>query len=132
MFTQIIFLAPNFQVGSSCLISSIHYADFDVLSILRFNEGMVQALAELKERLSPSDLVIGNGLQNYDFNAGDGNPTFDLFVDVVDGFCMEHVTAFEGVNVNTQEQPFIKIEALQNLIELRNLLVSAGKLLLAR
>ena len=29
--------------------------------------------------------MIGNGLMNYDFNAGNGNPAFDLFVDKLDG-----------------------------------------------
>ena len=32
-----------------------------------------------------SNLMIGNGLMNYDFNAGNGNPAFDLFVDKLDG-----------------------------------------------
>ena len=30
--------------------------------------------------------MIGNGLMNYDFNAGNGNPAYDLFVDKLDGF----------------------------------------------
>ena len=34
---------------------------------------------------TPSNLMIGNGLMNYDFNAGNGNPAFDLFVDKLDG-----------------------------------------------
>ena len=97
-----------------------------------FNAHMVQAIQELREELSPTDIVIGNGLQNYDFIHGDGNPTYDMFVDALDGFCMEHVMAFEGVNSNAEEQPFINIEALLNSIELRNLLVSEGKYLLAR
>ena len=29
--------------------------------------------------------MIGNGLMNYDFNAGNGNPAFDMFVDKLDG-----------------------------------------------
>ena len=33
----------------------------------------------------PSNLMIGNGLMNYDFNAGNGNPAYDLFVDKLDG-----------------------------------------------
>ena len=90
------------------------------------------AVGELKEKLSASDIVIGNGLMNYDFLHGLGNPTYDIFVDVVDGFCMEHVMAFESVNMNAQHQPFIKINALENLIELRNLLVSKNKYLLSR
>ena len=32
-----------------------------------------------------SNLMIGNGLMNYDFNAGNGNPSYDLFVDKLDG-----------------------------------------------
>ena len=39
--------------------------------------------------------MIGNGLQNYDFNAGNGNPTYDDYKDLVDGFCMEHLMGFE-------------------------------------
>ena len=39
--------------------------------------------------------MIGNGLMNYDFNAGNGNPSYDLFIDKLDGFCMEHLMAFE-------------------------------------
>ena len=97
-----------------------------------FNEKMVQAIQELREELSPTDIVIGNGLQNYDFNHGDGNPTYDLFVNALDGFCMEHVMSFEGANSHATEQPFINIDALFNSIELRNLLVSEGKYLLAR
>lgn len=60
-------------------------------------QGLVLAVEELKTKLGSDSLVIGNGLQNYDFNAGNGNPTYDMFVDAVDGFCMEHVMAFEGV-----------------------------------
>ena len=97
-----------------------------------FNEKMVQTIQELREELSPSDMVIGNGLQNYDFIHGDGNPTYDIFVDALDGFCMEHVMAFEGVNAQASEQPFINIDALLNSLELRNLLVSEGKYLLTR
>ena len=35
--------------------------------------------------ITPSNLMIGNGLMNYDFNAGNGNPAYDLFVDKLDG-----------------------------------------------
>ena len=76
--------------------------------------------------------MIGNGLQNYDFLNGDGNPSFDLFVDKLDGFCMEHMMAFEGTNNHAEAAPFIKVEALENLIQLRERLVEAGKYLLVR
>ena len=56
---------------------------------------MGQAVSELRAKLPEGSLIIGNGLQNYDFNAGLGNPTYELFVDVVDGFSMEHMMAFE-------------------------------------
>ena len=62
-------------------------------------QGLVLAVEELKTKLGSENLVIGNGLQNYDFNAGNGNPTYDMFVDAVDGFCMEHVMAFEGDSI---------------------------------
>ena len=39
--------------------------------------------------------MIGNGLMNYDFNAGNGNPVYDDYRDFVDGFCMEHTMGFE-------------------------------------
>ena len=58
-------------------------------------KGMIAAIRELKQSLPDDNIVIGNGLQNYDFNAGHGNPSYDIFVDVLDGFCMEHVMAFE-------------------------------------
>ena len=76
--------------------------------------------------------MIGNGLQNYDFLHGNGNPSFDLFVDKLDGFCMEHLMAFEGTYSNAGAAPFIRLEALENLIQLRERLVQAGKYLLVR
>ena len=60
--------------------------------------------------LNPEYILIGNGLQNYEFNAGDGNPRFDLFVDVLDGFSMEHMMAFEGVTRSATDFPFIRPE----------------------
>ena len=45
--------------------------------------------------------MIGNGLQNYDFNAGNGNPTYDDYKDLVDGFCMEHLMGFEVISLNS-------------------------------
>ena len=59
---------------------------------------IAQALITLREethRLDPGNVMIGNGLMNYDFNAGHGNPTYDDYKDTVDGFCMEHVMGFE-------------------------------------
>ena len=76
--------------------------------------------------------MIGNGLFNYDFNSGHGNPVYDAWVDVLDGFCMEHLMSFESVNRGAGEAPFIKVEALENLIQLRERLVQAGKYLLIR
>lgn len=38
--------------------------------------------------MTPSNLMIGNGLMNYDFNAGNGNPAYDLFVDKLDGLLL--------------------------------------------
>ena len=76
--------------------------------------------------------MIGNGLQNYDFNAGDGNPTFDMFVEILDGFCMEHFMAFEAAISGALEPPFIRVDALENHIQLRERLVEAGKYLLVR
>ena len=55
----------------------------------------VSMLRDQMHELDPDNIVIGNGLQNYDFNAGNGNPTFDFYVDKLDGFCMEHIMAFE-------------------------------------
>ena len=79
------------------------------------------------------NIVIGNGLQNYDFNAGHGNPTYDLFVDKLDGFCMEHLMAFEGtLGANAAGPPWINLAALENAIQLREKLVEAGKHLLVR
>jgi len=100
-----------------------------------FNIGLGEAVTELGHAihdLDPSNLMIGNGLMNYDFNAGNGNPAYDLFVDKLDGFCMEHLMAFEATNSNAQEPPFIKVDALENLISLRDRLVEAGKWLLVR
>jgi len=91
-----------------------------------FNIGLGEAVTELGHAihdLDPSNLMIGNGLMNYDFNAGNGNPAYDLFVDKLDGFCMEHLMAFEATNSNAQEPPFIKVDALENLISLRDRLV---------
>ena len=76
--------------------------------------------------------MIGNGIFNYDFNGGHGNPDYDLFVDILDGFCMEHLMSFESVNGGAGKAPFIKVEALENLIQLRERLVQAGKYLLVR
>ena len=99
------------------------------------NEATVLAVSELRKEihdLNEDNLVVGNGLQNYDFNAGRGNPSFDLYVDHVDGFCMEHVMAFEGVNRNALEAPFIIVDDLENLIQLRNQLLEKDKFLLVR
>ena len=82
--------------------------------------------------LSSEYLVIGNGLQNYEFNAGDGNPRYDLFVEVLDGFTMEHMMAFEGAVRTASDFPFIRTDALQNSIELRNKLLELEKYLLVR
>ena len=60
-----------------------------------FNNAMVQSVTELRAKLPQDNIILGNGLQNYDFNAGLGTPTYDLFVDAVDGFSMEHMMAFE-------------------------------------
>ena len=55
---------------------------------------MLQLKQENKE-INPENIMIGNGLMNYDFNAGNGNPVYDDYKDLVDGFCMEHVMGFE-------------------------------------
>ena len=63
-----------------------------------YNQGLKLALLRLREEnhaLDPDNIMIGNGLMNYDFNAGHGNPTYDDYKDTVDGFCMEHVMGFE-------------------------------------
>ena len=58
-----------------------------------------------------------------------GNPSLDFYLDIVDGFCMEHVMAFEGV---ADESPYINIDYLKNLIRIRNILVAKGKSLLVK
>ena len=63
-----------------------------------YNQGLKLALLRLREEnhsLDPDNIMIGNGLMNYDFNAGHGNPTYEDYKDTVDGFCMEHVMGFE-------------------------------------
>ena len=63
-----------------------------------FNEGFLSAVASMRDQLHAIDsqnILIGNGLMNYDFNAGNGNPAYEQFVDLLDGFCMEHVMGFE-------------------------------------
>jgi len=100
-----------------------------------YNEGLKLALLSLLEenkKIDPDNFMIGNGLMNYDFNAGNGNPVYDDFRDFVDGFCMEHTMGFEGTNHGATEAPFIKIDALENLIELRNRLVADGQYVLVR
>merc|ERR1711915_61067 len=100
-----------------------------------FNEGILQAVAAMRDRiheLNEDNIFIGNGLMNYDFNAGNGNPTYETFVDLLDGFCMEHVMGFEGVNMKAEGPPFIKLEDLENLIQLRNTLVEMSKYVLVR
>ena len=59
---------------------------------------MLQALLQLKQQnkdIDPQNIMIGNGLMNYDFNAGNGNPVFEDYRHLVDGFCMEHTMGFE-------------------------------------
>ena len=114
--------------GASCCV-------FSEKSENDFNEAKVQAVSSLRDEihsLDPGYIVVGNGLMNYDFNAGNGNPVYDKYVDNLDGFCMEHIMAFEAVNQNAETAPFIRISALENLIQLRNLLVEKGKYLLVR
>ena len=65
-----------------------------------FNQAMVQSVNELRAKLPQDNIIVGNGLKNYDFNAGLGNPSYDLFVDAVDGFSMEHMMAFEVKTTN--------------------------------
>ena len=91
-----------------------------------------QELQSKVHSLDPVYFVIGNGLQNYEFNAGDGNPRYDLFVDVVDGFSMEHMMAFEGVTRTATDFPFIRIDSLRNSMQLRNKLIQLQKYLLVR
>ena len=60
----------------------------------------IQALLSLKEQnqeINSDNFMIGNGLMNYDFNAGNGNPVYDGYRDFVDGFCMEHTMGFEVI-----------------------------------
>jgi len=100
-----------------------------------YNEGLKLALLQLKQEnkeINPENIMIGNGLMNYDFNAGNGNPVYDDYKDLVDGFCMEHVMGFEGTYHNALEPPFIRIEALENLIDLRNKLIEEDKYVLVR
>ena len=52
-------------------------------------------LKQANKELNPDNIMIGNGLMNYDFNAGNGNPVYDDYRDFVDGFCMEHTMGFE-------------------------------------
>ena len=59
---------------------------------------ILQALLQLKQQnkdIDPHNIMIGNGLMNYDFNAGNGNPVFEDYRHLVDGFCMEHTMGFE-------------------------------------
>ena len=63
-----------------------------------FNQGILLAVGSMKDQIHELDsdhILIGNGLINYDFNAGNGNPIYEDFVDLLDGFCMEHVMGFE-------------------------------------
>ena len=67
-----------------------------------FNQGILLAVGSMKDQiheLASDHILIGNGLINYDFNAGNGNPLYEDFVDLLDGFCMEHVMGFE-VSIN--------------------------------
>ena len=71
---------------------------FSAESEQAFNQGILLAVQSMKDQiheLNPDHILIGNGLMNYDFNAGNGNPTYEEFVDLLDGFCMEHVMGFE-------------------------------------
>ena len=100
-----------------------------------FTQGLVSAVGILHTKLhnlNPDYILIGNGLQNYEFNAGDGNPRFDLFVDVLDGFSMEHMMAFEGVTRSATDFPFIRLDSLRNSMQLRNKLIQLKKYLLVR
>ena len=65
-----------------------------------FHQGLLLAVASMRDQLHAIDsdyILIGNGLMNYDFNAGNGNPVYEDFVDILDGFCFEHVMAFEVI-----------------------------------
>ena len=98
-------------------------------------QGLVAAVGNLHTNLhslDPKYILIGNGLQNYEFNAGEGNPRYDLFLDVVDGFSMEHMMAFEGVTRSATDFPFIRLDSLRNSMQLRNKLIQQKKYLLVR
>ena len=61
-------------------------------------------LKQENKEINPDNIMIGNGLQNYDFNAGNGNPTYDDYKDLVDGFCMEHLMGFEVISLNSLKE----------------------------
>ena len=122
---------------------------FTEAEVEEYNLGLGQAVVELGDRVHAlasrcgegwtslrdflRNIVIGNGLFNYDFNAGNGNPSYDRFVDKLDGFCMEHLMAFEAtMGPNAAGPSFVRLAALENLIQLREKLVEAGKYLLVR
>ena len=50
----------------------------------------------------------------------------------VDGFCMEHVMAFEDLIWNAKSAPFHSVKNLKNLIHLRNELVKQNKYVLSK
>ena len=82
----------------TCGVDEQSCCEFTVEDEADYNSGLVTAVAELRaanKELSMENILIGNGLMNYDFNSGNGNPNYDQYVDSVDGFCMEHVMGFE-------------------------------------
>ena len=110
--------------GDQCCIFSLQSEE-------EYNKAKSDAVSILTQEMHALDqgyLVIGNA----DFSAAIGNTVLDLYWDKVDGFCMEHVMAFEGVDINAEEPPFIRIPELENLIELRNRIVTMDLYLLVR
>jgi len=113
---------------SNCIFSEMEEEEFQ--------EGRGKAVELLRQKLHSLNSeysLIGNGISNHDLNSPravmKGNPSLDFYLDKVDGFCMEHVMAFEDV---ADESPYINIDYLKNLIRIRNILVAKGKSLLVK
>eukprot|EP00091_Calanus_sinicus_P008750 TRINITY_DN2094_c0_g1_i8.p1 TRINITY_DN2094_c0_g1~~TRINITY_DN2094_c0_g1_i8.p1 ORF type:complete len:356 (+),score=84.34 TRINITY_DN2094_c0_g1_i8:366-1433(+) len=125
----------NIRGLKACGEDHLTQCEFSAESEEAFNQGIILAVQSLNDKIHELDsenILIGNGLFNYDFNAGNGNPSYDDFADHVDGMCMEHVMAFEGANWQAKEPPFVNVNALKNLVQLKNRLVEKNKFVLVR
>jgi len=112
------------RFGRSCGEDGKSCCKFTSQDKIDYNEGKRAAIVELVRRvhqLDPSNMVLGNGI-DLDFP----------YLDSLDGYLNEHFMSYGQVDANAVQEPFYRVDSLENNIKIRNQLVEAGKIFLLR